>query len=276
MTTSVPARPSPWGERPPERTERLRSRLASIARIDDGKLMRSIFFMMLAGCALAVGNDYYQLQQAAENQPVFLPEQMEPAILPQFTSPSEPEARPAPGVTADPENLRKPLSVKLGKAGVLEVSGTIQPGSSGLFAEKIGEVGEYVKTVNLNSPGGSVQDALTMAKLIREKGYQTRVSGGNLCASSCPLVFSGGKERIADKGAAIGVHQVSLWGTTEPLGAGQAASSAQAATAEVTRHLTAMGVDPAVWLHALETPPQQLYYLDEAELLQYRLATKAG
>jgi hypothetical protein len=276
MTTSVPAHPSPWGERLPEKKDRLRSSLARLARVDDGKLMRSIFFVMLAGCVLAVGNDYYQLQQAAENQPVFLPEQMEPAILPPVTGPSGPDTRPAPGITADPANLRKPLSVELGKGGVLEVSGTIQPGSSGTFAERIAEVGEYVKTVNLNSPGGSVSDALAMARLIREKGYATRVSGGNLCASSCPLVFSGGKERIADKGAAIGVHQVSLLGTADPLGAGQAASSAQAATAEVTRHLTVMGVDPAMWLHALETPPQQLYYFDEAELLQYRLATKAG
>ena len=44
-------------------------------------------------------------------------------------------------------------------------------------------------------------------------------------------------------------------------------------TAEITRHLETMGVDPALWLHALETPPSQLYYLTPEELQTYRLAT---
>jgi hypothetical protein len=35
-----------------------------------------------------------------------------------------------------------------------------------------------------------------------------------------------------------------------------------------------MGVDPALWLHALDTPPQALYYLSPEELADYRLVTK--
>jgi hypothetical protein len=34
-----------------------------------------------------------------------------------------------------------------------------------------------------------------------------------------------------------------------------------------------MGVDAAVWLHALETPPDRLYYLSPTELTGYRLVT---
>ncbi len=47
-------------------------------------------------------------------------------------------------------------------------------------------------------------------------------------------------------------------------------------TALITRHLDAMGVDPALWLHALETPPNRLYYLSPEELQQHRLVTAAS
>ena len=35
-----------------------------------------------------------------------------------------------------------------------------------------------------------------------------------------------------------------------------------------------MGVDPALWLHALETPPDRLYYLSPEELTTYKLVTE--
>ena len=54
----------------------------------------------------------------------------------------------------------------------------------------------------------------------------------------------------------------------------QAMSDAQATTARISRHLAEMGVDPALWLHALDTPPQALYYLSPEELADYRLVTK--
>jgi hypothetical protein len=34
-----------------------------------------------------------------------------------------------------------------------------------------------------------------------------------------------------------------------------------------------MGVDPALWLHAMETPPGRLYYLTSEEQQRYRLVT---
>ncbi len=34
-----------------------------------------------------------------------------------------------------------------------------------------------------------------------------------------------------------------------------------------------MGIDPALWLHALDTPPQALYYFSPEELAKYRLVT---
>lgn len=56
--------------------------------------------------------------------------------------------------------------------------------------------------------------------------------------------------------------------------AGEAMSDAQQTTAAITRHLSTMGVDPALWLHALETPPDKLYYLSAEELTGLKLATR--
>src|SRR5690606_9345640 len=131
---------------------------------------------------------------------------------------------------------------------------------------------EYVKTVTLDSPGGALDDAMAMARILREKDIATEVADGAVCASSCPLFFAGGLTRTVGAKAAVGVHQfyAALQTTTPPA---QAMSDAQATTARISRHLIDMGVDPALWLHALDTPPQALYYLSPEEMMRYRLVT---
>lgn len=164
------------------------------------------------------------------------------------------------------------MRIELAADGRLEATGTITPGTAARFAEEIEKRGSYVKTVVLNSPGGSVQDALAMGRLIREKGFATEVGEGAHCASSCPLVFAGGETRVARKGASIGVHQVFAVSA-----AGAAADSgmadAQRVSAECQRHLVAMGVDPRVWIHAMETPPERLFYFSPQELAELKLTT---
>lgn len=46
------------------------------------------------------------------------------------------------------------------------------------LAEELETRGEYVATVSLNSPGGSVEDAMTMGKLLRENDVSTEVADG--------------------------------------------------------------------------------------------------
>ena len=56
----------------------------------------------------------------------------------------------------------------------------------------------------------------------------------------------------------------------------QAMADAQLTTARITRHLVDMGVDPTLWLHALDTPPTALYYLSPAEMASYRLVGRSS
>lgn len=247
---------------------------ALFARIDDGAIVRTAFYLMLLGTAAVLWIDYRELM--GTNVPAFDPRTQ--PILPAF-DPASPDTPVGPTVTTAPELLKQPLTAELTSGGTLALTGAIDPGSAERVVAEVATHGEYIKTVALDSPGGSVTDALAIGRLIREKGYTTSVAPGSICASSCPLIFAGGTQRLATAESAIGVHQIYATtpaaSLTERLqAAGNALSNAQKTTAEISRYINEMGIDPEVWLHALETPPDKLYYFSADELISLKLVTK--
>lgn len=244
----------------------------AIRRIDDGVLMRCVFYVLLAASLTFLVIDVREITTANAELPGFDPMHDDQPVLPPALTDGRPASPPVEPASPS-EVLRKAMTFELKPGGVLMAEGTIDPGAAGRFAQEIEARGEYVKTVHLNSPGGSVDDAIAMSKLIREKKLQTIIASRGLCASSCPIVFSGGVERIAEKEAVIGVHQV-FNGSRDRPSAEQAMSSAQSTTARVARHLEEMGIGSALWLHALETPPDRLYYLSEKEMADFKLVTQ--
>ena len=175
------------------------------------------------------------------------------------------------------ERLRAAMSFDLVGDGRLMAVGTIRPGTAKTFAAEIAKRGGYVKTVVLHSPGGSVGDALEMGRLIRQKNFSTEVENGGYCASSCPLVFAGGVERRAGDGAAIGVHQVTTFAINgvAPT-ADKGMDSVQRVAAECQKYLLDMGIDPLVWVHAMETPKDEVFYFKPDELVQLKLDPTAA
>lgn len=251
--------------------------LAWLAGLDDGQVIRAAFFGMLAATLAVLYVDFNELSLGDAAADAALPD-MTP-ILP----PYDPDAATPPGgpaVTTDPALLRQPMSVTLGPGGTLALTGTITPGTFERVAAEVEARGEYVRRVRLDSPGGSVEDAIKIGALVLVKGYETEVGAGALCASSCPLILAGGKERVVSKSAAIGLHQIYAMGSgPEGLSSARAAigiamSDTQRTTAAITRYLQSTNVDPAIWLIALETPPDRLHYLDERELQLYRLVSR--
>lgn len=169
--------------------------------------------------------------------------------------------------------LAKPMTFELVGGGRLLASGTITAGVSEAFAAEIGKRGDYVKTVVLHSPGGSVSDALAMGRLIREKKLATEVEAGKLCASSCPLMFVGGQERRAGDKAAIGVHQVFAASAPDPNAPRDEMSDAQRISARCQRYLGDMGINLQVWVHAMETPKDRLFVFKPDELKSLNIVT---
>lgn len=249
------------------------------ARFDDGELLRWTFRGLLAGTVGILALDYLEMrsQPTSETLKVEAP-QLTP-LLPPVANPAAPSQNdPRTHFTGDREELRRPMRFTLSKGGVLEASGTIDAGASLRLDQELKSRGEYVRIISLNSPGGSVQDAMVMGKLLRASGISAEVVDGALCASSCPLLLAGGEKRLVGPQAAIGVHQfyaVSGGRDARSPGPAEAMSDAQITTARISRYLGELGVDPALWLHAMDTPPQSLYYLSADEMKKYRLATGA-
>jgi hypothetical protein len=169
--------------------------------------------------------------------------------------------------------LAKPMTFELVGGGRLMATGTITPGIAEAFAAEVGKRSDYIKTVVLNSPGGSVTDALAMGRLIRESKFATEVEGGKYCASSCPLVFAGGIERRAGDKAAIGVHQVAALGSASAGQPRNEMSVAQNISARCQRYLGDMGVNLQAWVHAMETPHDRLFIFKPDELKSLNIVT---
>ena len=190
----------------------------------DDVVLRWLFGAVLVATVSVLALDYYEMYTAPE---------VETALVSPSSPLSTPSSKPAdeplpPARRAGDDKRRAPLRVsdkqlaaamtfELVGDGKLMAIGTIMPGSADAFAAEVAKRGSYVKTIVLHSPGGSVQDALKMGRLIREKKFATEVEAGRYCASSCPLVFSGGVERRAGDKVAIGVHQV--FAASAPAGA---------------------------------------------------------
>ena len=205
-----------------------------------------------------------------------------PATSPAFTLPSLPailspllpgsDRRLSPIPQTDGA-LSKPMTFEFVGGGKLMATGTITPGISEIFAAEVTKRADYIKTVVLNSPGGSVSDALAMGRLIREKKFATEVEANKYCASSCPLMFMGGVERRAGDKASIGVHQVFAMASADNTAPRDDMSEAQRISAKCQRYLSEMGINLQVWVHAMETPKDRLFIFRPDELKSLNLVT---
>lgn len=93
------------------------------------------------------------------------------------------------------------------------------------------------------------------------------------CASACPLILFSGVKRIVSRNAWVGMHQ-SYMADVTMVTTRQAVAEIQFLQGDVLEHTKAMGVDPAVHIHAFQTPPESIYYLVEEELTEYAVATE--
>ena len=221
----------------------------------------------LAGMNGFLGNP--ELAEITQEQPSLDLPSIVPSVLAPLLPGGDKRLMPLP----QPDGtMAKPMTFELIGGGRLMATGTITPGISESFAAEVGKRGDYIKTVVLNSPGGSVTDALAMGRLIREKKFATEVEAGKYCASSCPLMFAGGSERRAGDNAAIGVHQVASLSSPNALPRDEM-SAAQNISARCQRYLGDMGISLQVWVHAMETPHDKLFVFKPDELKSLSLVT---
>ncbi|MET0678330.1 MAG: hypothetical protein ABW175_21230 [Bradyrhizobium sp.] len=245
----------------------------------DDAILRFVFRSIVGVTIAVLALDLAGMNGLMKSDDIMLPGDARPAVpsldVPAILAPLLPggDRRRTPMPRPDGA-LAKPMSFELVAGGKLMATGTITPGISEAFATEVGKRGDYVKTVVLNSPGGSVGDALAMGRLIRDKKLATEVEAGKLCASSCPLMFFGGVERRAGDKAAIGVHQVFAVSAPDPAAPPRDdMSDAQRISARCQRYLGDMGINLQVWVHAMETPKDKLFVFKPDELKSLNIVT---
>lgn len=171
-----------------------------------------------------------------------------------------------------PAGLPSRLSLEpvQGDETALALIGTISPGDAERIVAELGR--EVPELLYLNSPGGSVMDALILGRHLRDAGIDTQLAQGDICLSACPYIFAGGVERAVSDGGALGVHQ-HYFGENTFLPAFLAVEDVQRGQAEVMAHLDTMGLDVRLMQHALATGPDDIYIFVADELVAYEIVT---
>lgn len=88
--------------------------------------------------------------------------------------------------------------------GLISVIGIIEPGDGATFYDLAQRVERAV--VMLESPGGNVQEGISIAAEIAYRGFNTLVSDGDGCHSICAIIWTSGATRYMAREADISVH----------------------------------------------------------------------
>jgi len=100
---------------------------------------------------------------------------------------------------------QEPLSTVIigGEPGVVYIYGWIGPD----LAEQIISMNPTkIKRIELNSGGGKLNAAFTIAEFIRKNNLKTYVGEYQICASACTIIFQAGVKRIAHETAVFMYH----------------------------------------------------------------------
>jgi hypothetical protein len=117
--------------------------------------------------------------------------------------------------------------------------------------------GDQLIGYDLESPGGSVEEAELMARAIKKANMPTVVV--DQCVSACFLPFSAGSTKYAITTAKIGVHS-----TSDADGKETAASAG--VTTMLARDYAGYGVPPAIIGKMVATPPGEIVWLTNDDL----------
>ena len=150
-----------------------------------------------------------------------------------------------PGMSSDDASEMRFVVVRSSAPGCepncpewISAEGAIAAGTPALLKRTLKTLGRRKLPIIVNSPGGNVDAALQLGRIIRKnkldiaigktefsdcwpgmtdcrandgKGaayFGTATDGGAMCNSACPLMFAGGVRRVVGSWAYLGVHQI--------------------------------------------------------------------
>lgn len=134
--------------------------------------------------------------------------------------------------------------------------------------------------VYFNSPGGSLLAAMSVGRLLRERGFDTYVGrrsaelrqpGAAVCYSACPFGFAGGVRRFLETESVLGVHAAENSVPVPDEFAFQ-----QLVEAQATQYLGEMGVSAALLKLMRSVPHDGIRLLTRDEAVGLRLVNEVA
>jgi len=144
----------------------------------------------------------------------------------------------------------------------LYLEGHLTMGSADRFADAL-EAAPGVTRLSLSSAGGRLLESKKMAELVTARGLTTMTSGE--CSSACTTVFLAGRERLVGAEILIGFHQGDF--------PGMAPEDREEMLEMQRADLAAQGLSSKFIDHAMSTPPDDMWYPSNNELISEGIIT---
>ena len=149
------------------------------------------------------------------------------------------------------------------QGGWIQISGRIEPDDDGKFMALAASLPKATVLLS-NSPGGSLQAAFTIGRIIRARAYATVIEGK--CLSACAIVWLAGMPRIRGADAKIGFHSASALDHKT-----KERKSSSSANAEKGAYLKELGLSEEFIGYASAAPIDDFNYLDDEDIAYFRL-----
>jgi hypothetical protein len=161
-----------------------------------------------------------------------------------------------PIVFLEPASAFRIKRLETNSGTVLRLLGDVREGDYGRLKSVLQN--ESVVGLEIRSDGGSLEEGVDIAGVVRDKSLIVYASGE--CDSACALIFFAAKERYMDRGSKIGVHSVSN-------DRGKEDADSTRVTVRMSRLLVGFGVPHSVIGKMVATPPARITFLDNRDLV---------
>lgn len=160
----------------------------------------------------------------------------------------------------------------------LILKGRIEPNDAAVFLKVLTDVDTEnnsrsckLSKIKLSSPGGDVDEAMKIGRIIRVRELLTEVGLGDQCLSSCVLILGAGVVRSVFE-ARIGIHRPYFVSLGKGLSTAEIQNLRKQMISRMKVYADEMDLSERLIDEMMSIPPEQIKILSESELVQYRLS----
>jgi ATP-dependent protease ClpP protease subunit len=126
-------------------------------------------------------------------------------------------------------------------------------------------------TINLDSPGGDVDAAMSIGRFLRKYGVRTTVRENSKCISSCVFIFMAGLERTVNRENTIGVHRPYFVDLSSQISINEIQNIRRKRIESIKNYLNEMDIPISLVDLMMAIPPNDIKLLSNDDMKAYRI-----